>query len=77
MGRQKNDWAHYLAPYESRGLKHNDYSQAGINPVTLRYHLYKKPKREQEEQEDHFEELPGSCELNIVRAETANFPQGF
>lgn len=70
MTRKKTDWAHHLTAYDSSGLKLNEYCQeAGINPDTFRYHLYKKPKRKQEAEEEIFQELAVPCEITIVRGD--------
>ena len=73
MARQKIDWVRHLTAFESSGLKLNDYcSEAGISPDTFRYHRYKKPKRQQEEealQEEAFQEISVPSEITIVRSD--------
>lgn len=70
MARQKIDWARHLEAFESSGLKLNDYCvEAGLNPDTFRYHRYKKPKREREEEEEVFQELAVPCQITIVRGD--------
>lgn len=65
MARTKIDWGGHIAAYRSGDLSVKAYCEAaGLNPGTLKFHLYKKSKSKRLQA---FQELPVSSDLVITR----------